>query len=55
VGLQWHGTTGEEPIRERILDVKDQRKRNRYLGGTAPFGWQLGEDATLIEVPELQL
>ena len=26
-------------IRERILDVKsDQRKRNRFLGGTVPFG-----------------
>jgi putative DNA-invertase from lambdoid prophage Rac len=37
-------------IRERIRDVKtDQRKRNRYLGGTVPFGWALGEDGELIE------
>jgi putative DNA-invertase from lambdoid prophage Rac len=42
-------------IRERILDVKsDQRKRNRFLGGTAPFGWQVGEDGMLVEVPEQQ-
>jgi putative DNA-invertase from lambdoid prophage Rac len=37
-------------IRERIRDVKtDQRKRNRYLGGTVPFGWVLAEDRELIE------
>jgi DNA invertase Pin-like site-specific DNA recombinase len=31
-------------IRERIRDVKtDQRKRQRYLGGIVPFGWQVGE------------
>src|SRR3979411_3072581 len=37
-------------IRERIRDVKtDQRKRNRYLGGTVPFGWALAEDGELIE------
>src|SRR5271168_4174345 len=36
-------------IRERIRDVKtDQRKRNRYLGGTVPFGWVLAEDGELI-------
>jgi putative DNA-invertase from lambdoid prophage Rac len=44
-----------ERIRERILDVKaDQRTRGRYLGGTVPFGWRLGEDGALIEVPEQQ-
>src|SRR5207248_6676472 len=43
-------------IRERIRDVKaDQRKRQRYLGGIVPFGWRIGEDGTLIEVPEQQL
>jgi DNA invertase Pin-like site-specific DNA recombinase len=42
-------------IRERILDVKsDQRKRNRFLGGTAPFGWKVGDDGALVEVPEQQ-
>jgi DNA invertase Pin-like site-specific DNA recombinase len=42
-------------IRERIRDVKtDQRKRQRYLGGIVPFGWQVGEDGVLIEVPDEQ-
>jgi DNA invertase Pin-like site-specific DNA recombinase len=42
-------------IRERIRDVKtDQRKRQRYLGGIVPFGWQVGEDGALIEVPDQQ-
>jgi putative DNA-invertase from lambdoid prophage Rac len=42
-------------IRERIRDVKaDQRRRQRYLGGIIPFGWQIGEDGALIEVPEQQ-
>jgi DNA invertase Pin-like site-specific DNA recombinase len=42
-------------IRERVLGTKaDQRKRGRFLGGTAPFGWQVGEDGGLIEVPEQQ-
>jgi DNA invertase Pin-like site-specific DNA recombinase len=37
-------------IRERIRDVKsDQRKRNRYLGGIIPFGWQRAEDGSLVE------
>jgi putative DNA-invertase from lambdoid prophage Rac len=42
-------------IRERIRDVKaDQRKRRRYLGGIVPFGWRVGEDGALIEVPDQQ-
>jgi putative DNA-invertase from lambdoid prophage Rac len=42
-------------IRERIRDVKaDQRKRQRYLGGIVPFGWRIGEDGALVEVPEQQ-
>src|SRR3954449_12777723 len=37
-------------IRERIADVKrDQRTRGRFLGGTVPFGFRLGEDGELIE------
>lgn len=41
--------------RERITEVKqDQRRRGRYLGGTPPFGWTVGEAGTLIEVPEQQ-
>jgi DNA invertase Pin-like site-specific DNA recombinase len=36
-------------IRERIRDVKaDQKARNRYLGGSVPFGWRLGDDGGLI-------
>ena len=42
-------------IRERIRDVKaDQRKRHRYLGGIVPFGWELGKDGALVEVPVQQ-
>jgi DNA invertase Pin-like site-specific DNA recombinase len=42
-------------IRERIREVKaDQRKRQRYLGGIVPFGWRIGEDGALIEVPDQQ-
>src|SRR5690349_2438706 len=41
--------------RERVADVKrDQRTRGRYLGGTPPFGWQVGEDGVLMPVPEQQ-
>jgi hypothetical protein len=32
----------------------DQKKRGRFLGGTAPFGWQVGEDGELLELPEQQ-
>lgn len=36
-------------IRERIRDVKaDQKARNRYLGGTVPFGWTLDDDGELV-------
>jgi putative DNA-invertase from lambdoid prophage Rac len=42
-------------IRERIRDVKaDQRKRKRYLGGIVPFGWEVGLNGELIEVPTEQ-
>jgi putative DNA-invertase from lambdoid prophage Rac len=42
-------------IRERVLGTKaDQKKRGRFLGGTAPFGWQVGEDGALIDIPEQQ-
>jgi DNA invertase Pin-like site-specific DNA recombinase len=42
-------------IRERIAAVKaDQRARNHYLGSIAPFGWYVGEDGQLAEVPEQQ-
>jgi len=42
-------------IRERIRDVKaDQRQRQRYLGGKVPFGWKVGDDGELVEVPEQQ-
>jgi putative DNA-invertase from lambdoid prophage Rac len=36
-------------IRERIRDVKaDQKTRNRYLGGTVPFGWTLNDEGELV-------
>ena len=42
-------------IRERIREVKaDQRRRQRYLGGIVPFGWSVGSDGELVEVPEQQ-
>ncbi len=41
--------------RERIAEVKrDQRMRNRYLGGTPPFGWGVREDGELVPVPDQQ-
>jgi putative DNA-invertase from lambdoid prophage Rac len=41
--------------RERITDVKrDQRTRGRFLGGTVPFGYRLGEDGELMEHQEEQ-
>jgi putative DNA-invertase from lambdoid prophage Rac len=37
-------------IRERIGQVKaDQKARGRYLGGTVPFGFRLGENGELVE------
>lgn len=42
-------------IRERIRDVKrDQKERGRYLGGTIPFGWHLGDDGQLVAAPAEQ-
>lgn len=36
-------------IRERITDVKrDQKARGRYLGGSTPFGYRIGEDGALV-------
>ncbi len=36
-------------IRERVAQVKrDQRERNRYLGGIVPFGYRVGEDGSLV-------
>ena len=36
-------------IRERIQDVKsDQKARGRYLGGSRPFGWDIGSDGGMI-------
>ena len=41
--------------RERIAEVKrDQRGRGRFLGGSAPFGWRVGDAGELVEVPEQQ-
>ena len=39
--------------RERVAETKrDQRQRGRYLGGTPPFGWRVGEDGALVAIPE---
>jgi DNA invertase Pin-like site-specific DNA recombinase len=36
-------------IRERVTQVKrDQRQRNRYLGGIVPTGFRVGEDGGLV-------
>jgi DNA invertase Pin-like site-specific DNA recombinase len=36
-------------IRERVTQVKrDQRQRNRYLGGIVPFGFRVGVDGGLL-------
>ena len=41
--------------RERITEVKrDQRQRGRYLGGTPPFGWRVGEAGELVPVADQQ-
>jgi putative DNA-invertase from lambdoid prophage Rac len=43
-------------IRERIRDVKkDQRSRNRYLGGKVPFGWSREDGGELSEDGRQQL
>jgi putative DNA-invertase from lambdoid prophage Rac len=39
--------------RERIAEVK-RDQRGRYLGGTTPFGYRLGEAGELIEDPDQQ-
>ena len=39
-------------IRERVSQVKlDQKRRGRYLGGVAPFGFTIGVDGALYECP----
>jgi DNA invertase Pin-like site-specific DNA recombinase len=36
-------------IRERVTKVKrDQRQRNRYLGGIVPFGFRVGDEGSLV-------
>lgn len=36
-------------IRERVTQVKrDQRRRNRYLGGLVPYGFRVGKDGDLV-------
>ena len=36
-------------IRERVTQVKrDQRQRNRYLGGIVPYGFRVGADGGLV-------
>jgi putative DNA-invertase from lambdoid prophage Rac len=41
--------------RERVTETKrDQRQRGRYLGGKAPWGYQIGDDGALVPIPEKQ-
>ncbi|ANY78073.1 resolvase [Microvirga ossetica] len=41
--------------KERITEVKqDQKKRNRFLGGSVPFGFMVGDDGELIEKEDEQ-
>jgi putative DNA-invertase from lambdoid prophage Rac len=41
--------------RERVAEVKrDQRKRNRFLGGEPPYGYRVGDAGELVPVPEQQ-
>jgi len=41
--------SNRDPIRERVTQVKrDQRQRNRYLGGIVPFGFRVGDDGSLV-------
>jgi hypothetical protein len=48
-GEQFMMVVAAAAIRERIRDVKaDQKSRNRYLGGTVPFGWTLDEEGELV-------
>ena len=42
-------------IKERISDVKkDQKARGRFLGGDAPFGYEVSDDGDLIPHPAEQ-
>jgi DNA invertase Pin-like site-specific DNA recombinase len=42
-------------IRERVSQTKaDQRERGRFLGGSVPFGYQVGEDGSLAPVEDQQ-
>jgi putative DNA-invertase from lambdoid prophage Rac len=42
-------------IRERISQVKaDQKTRGRYLGGDVPFGFERGDDGSLVRVEAQQ-
>lgn len=42
-------------IKERISDVKkDQKARGRFLGGDAPFGYEVSDDGELIPRPAEQ-
>jgi putative DNA-invertase from lambdoid prophage Rac len=63
---QWHQPVGvHDPVcvaeaerdrtRERIAEMKrDQRSRGRFLGGSVPFGWKLGDKGELEAVQEQQ-
>jgi putative DNA-invertase from lambdoid prophage Rac len=44
-----------ERTRERIVDVKRERRRGRYLGGKAPFGFRVSEDGELVPIAEQQV
>lgn len=42
--------------RERVAEVKrDQKQRGRFLGGTVPYGYRVGDGGELVENPEQQV
>jgi putative DNA-invertase from lambdoid prophage Rac len=42
-------------IRERVTEVKaDQKRRGRFLGGRAPFGWTVAEGGELVRNEQQQ-
>ena len=41
--------------KERICEIKlDQKRRGRFLGGSPPFGWRVGESGELVPLAEQQ-
>jgi DNA invertase Pin-like site-specific DNA recombinase len=41
-------------LQRPITEVKRLQRKRRYLGGTAPWGWRVGEAGELEPIPEQQ-